>query len=109
MAEDVGDPKQVNNKKRRYDLEQEQRREDFRRVMSTPEGRGVLWRILELCGSFKSSYQGDVHQMLINEGKRVIGLEVFAMFEELKEAGEQTQSKMTQEAKQRQRKVEGNG
>ncbi len=107
MAEDVGDSKQVNSKKKRHQLETEQRTEDFKRVIDTAEGRAVLWRILEMCGQFKSSFQGDIHHMLVNEGKRVIGLEICLMFDELKVAGETAHFQMTSEANYRTRKVEG--
>lgn len=108
MSDDVGDPKLVNPKKKRYQLEEERRIEDFRTVTDTPEGRAVLWRILELCNTYKSSWQGDVHYMLVNEGKRVIGLEIALMFDELKQVGEKANYKMMVEAKDRSRKVEGN-
>lgn len=107
---DVGDPVQVNSKQRRYKLEQDQRKEDFKTVMNTPEGRAVMWRLLEFCGVHSSSYHmnGDINKFLMLEGRRSIGLEVEAMFAEQGLNGEEAMFKMTREAGKRQRKVEGN-
>lgn len=106
---DVGDPVQVNSKKKRWDLEQDRRTEDFKLTMTTPAGRAVMWRLLELCGIYSSSYHGDVNDFLINEGKRKIGLEINAFFAEQGVSGEEAVTKMIHEAGARQRKVEGNG
>ena len=44
------------------------------RLLQTPEGRHLLWRILEQCGVYRSSFVGDPHQTAFLEGQRSIGL-----------------------------------
>lgn len=102
---DVGDAEQVNSRKKRFQLEQDRRLEDFLTVVSTPEGRSVVWQILEMCGVYKVTYYGDVHQAFINEGKRAVGLEIHALFAALKEVGEEKMFSMIREANQRERRV----
>lgn len=108
MVQDVGDPEQVNDKKKRWQLEQEQREHEFLSVASTPEGRAVLWRILELCGIYSSSFTGDVYHAFLAEGKRGIGLKLLSFFSELKDEGDDLMFRMMREAKTRQRKGETN-
>lgn len=46
---------------------------DIKKLLSIPEGRRVIWRILEESGIFKSSFTGN-STTFFNEGKRDIGL-----------------------------------
>lgn len=46
---------------------------DIRKVLSTPEGRRFVWRIMSTCGIFRSSMTGT-SQTFFNEGQREIGL-----------------------------------
>jgi len=56
----------------------EQRREegDLRKVLSIPEGRRFVWKMLSRAGVFRSSFTGNSHTFF-NEGKREIGLGMF--------------------------------
>ncbi len=108
MVQDVGDPEQVNDKKKRWQLEKEQQEHEFRAVASTPEGRAVLWRILELCGLYSSSFTGDVYHAFLAEGRRDVGLKILRLFGELKDEGDSLMFRMMREAKTRQRKGENN-
>lgn len=44
------------------------------RLLQTPEGRHLVWRILEQCGVYRSSFTGDPNQTAFLEGQRSIGL-----------------------------------
>lgn len=57
--------------------------EDLRMVIKKPEGRRVVWGILETCGVFKASFALNSMQSAFNEGKRDIGL---ALLTDLNEA-----------------------
>jgi hypothetical protein len=105
---DVGDPTHVNAKKKRYELEQDRKKDDFLSVMNSVQGRAVLWRILEGCGIYSSSYFGDVNELLMNEGRRKMGLEILAMFAEHGAHGDKAITLMTNEAHDRERKVGNN-
>ena len=47
---------------------------DMRKVISLPEGRRVIWRILSGCGVFRASFALNSMQASFNEGKRDIGI-----------------------------------
>lgn len=56
------------------------REEDqIRQAMSTPLGRGLIWEILASSGVFRSTFTGEAtHTSAYNEGRRAVGLELFA-------------------------------
>lgn len=43
-------------------------------LLSHRFGRDFIWRLLEECRVYQSSYQGNMDETLFNEGKRNIGL-----------------------------------
>ena len=48
------------------------------KVLETPEGRRVLWRVLESAGIYRSTFAGDdTHRSAMLEGRRSMGLELF--------------------------------
>jgi hypothetical protein len=47
---------------------------DLRKILQTPEGRRVIWRILSQAEVFKQTFNPDPHWAAFNEGKRRIGL-----------------------------------
>jgi hypothetical protein len=50
---------------------------DIRKVLSLPEGRRVIWRILGNCGMFRSPYTPkDTNATFVEIGKKEIGLQV---------------------------------
>lgn len=57
--------------------------EDLRMMIKKPEGRRVIWKILETCGVFKASFALNSMQGAFNEGKQDIGL---ALLSDLNEA-----------------------
>lgn len=57
-------------------LRAHQEAEDFRWVVSTPQGRRVMWKLLSDAGVFRSVFSGDALVMAYNEGNRVAGLKL---------------------------------
>jgi hypothetical protein len=53
-----------------------QERSDLKRVMDSPEGRRVLWRIMAYAGTFRPSFSSDNNVMAFNEGARRVGIEL---------------------------------
>ena len=47
----------------------------YQRVLATPEGRRVLWELMEFCGVYTESFTGN-SQTFYNEGRRAVGLKV---------------------------------
>lgn len=74
MDRDVGDAAQVAEAKTVEQLCEEREREELRQVLGTRAGRAVLWRMLERCGIYRTSFTGDPLGMAFREGERNIGL-----------------------------------
>ena len=51
--------------------------DDFKKVLSLPEGRRIMWKILSDAGVFRTSFTGN-STTFFNEGKRDIGLLVLS-------------------------------
>ena len=78
---DVGDEKQVKERKTELDLVREREIEEFRVILKTEAGRAFVWRALSYCkimhrpatdpnGGFETFRQlghGDIGQWLLNE------------------------------------------
>ena len=53
--------------------------DQIRHTMETPLGRGLVWEILASSGVFRSTFTGEsTHTSAYNEGRRAVGLELFA-------------------------------
>lgn len=74
VSKNAGDVKAVRAETKKARLKLEQEREEMRNTLASPDGRAVVWRILEQCGIYRSSFQGEALTMAFNEGKRQIGL-----------------------------------
>lgn len=55
--------------------------DDIRKVASLPQGRKLIWAVLELCDIYSDVFTGNSHTFY-REGKRSVGLEFLAMLEE---------------------------
>lgn len=53
------------------------------RVLSTREGRRVMAMVLDLTGFFVSVSQIDPIQMAVSSGRRDVGVQLYALLEEL--------------------------
>ena len=97
-------PNASNPRHQRF-LERRQKRDrdrelsDLRHVLSTDQGRRVLWRLLEHCSVFRTIWDPSsrIHH---NAGRQDVGHFVMA---ELEEADEEAIYRMMREAKLRQR------
>ena len=94
---DAGDEKQVKNKKSRTQRIEERQTEELKQVLSTYEGRSLLWRVLSMCRIYKDSFTGD-NYTFYNEGKRSVGLDIIT---EIEQAEPHALAKMRDEAVER--------
>ncbi len=79
--------------KTRQEQLRRQEKDDFRRVMSSMQGRRLVWRLLERCGIYRTSFTGESSTTFFNEGRRNIGLWVTdEIFESCPEAHNQMTS-----------------
>ena len=73
----AADEQQVSNAKQKEKLQRERELNDLRFILSTDQGRRTMWRYLELCGVYKSSFTGSSETFFL-EGQRNIGLKIIA-------------------------------
>lgn len=98
LVGNASDSQQVKNAKRSEESKRNQELNDVEFVLSTPQGRRFLWRLLGVCHVFKTSFTGN-STTFFNEGKRDIGLRLLA---DINEASPNSYLKMMQEAKKEQ-------
>ena len=55
-----------------------QQEEDILWLMSEPQGRRIVYGLLEEAGVFRGSYNGNPNDTLYNEGQRAVGLRYLA-------------------------------
>jgi hypothetical protein len=53
---------------------------DFETLMTFPEARAFVNRLLEKCGVYQTSYNAEALDMAYREGKRSIGLWILSQF-----------------------------
>jgi len=92
IAEPEAIKKNLSKEKRRALREQA----DLKHVLSSKEGRAVIWRYLEECGIFQSSMGLDAW-IYFKEGKRSIGLK---LLQEVMSVDESKYLLMAKEAKE---------
>lgn len=73
------DGREEKKKKRQEILQREREREieDLKKILSLPEGRRYIWKLMSVAGVFKTSFTGN-STTFFNEGKREIGLMVIS-------------------------------
>ena len=67
-----------------YEERRKQDRADLGAIFSTREGARFFSALLDLCGVFRLSYQGEeTHATAFKEGARNVGLQVLSALEEI--------------------------
>lgn len=62
--------------RKKQELRAHREAEDFRWIVSTPQGRRFVWEMLAQAGVFRSVFSADALVMAYNEGNRVAGLKL---------------------------------
>lgn len=70
----AADPAQVQNAKESERNTRKAELRDLGAVLGTPEGRRVLWRVLEVAGVHRSTFNPHGSISAFNEGMRNVGL-----------------------------------
>lgn len=72
---DTGDPKEVKRNKTKRQLRRDREIIDLKTILDLAGGRDFVWRLLEQCGIYHTSFAGENTNLTnFNEGKRQIGL-----------------------------------
>lgn len=69
----VSDEGQVKDMSAKAKLLRERELNDLRFLLNSPEGRRYLWRLMEFCGVYKTSFTGSSETFYL-EGQRNVGL-----------------------------------
>lgn len=96
---DAGEPGQVKARKTKAELRKEAEVEYLRSLLETYGGRATVWRWLEWCGVYKTSFTGN-SETFFKEGMRNIGLKIL---EEVFEASPNIYGLMRAEAVEREK------
>lgn len=70
------DPEQVELAEKRANAKASQAENDLKFLLSSKQGRRFLWKQLEFCRVFSTSFTGN-SQTFFNEGMRNVGLKLF--------------------------------
>jgi len=81
LVQNSADPDQVKKAKDKEKYNREDELHDLKQVLSTNEGKRFIWRYLEKCGVFTSSFTGN-SETFFKEGGRNIGLQLLADVQE---------------------------
>ena len=71
---DTGDQKQVKKAKKKQKLQNQIEREELKALLKDPTFRRFLWRFMERCGIYHTTFTGESLSSAFEEGKRQIGL-----------------------------------
>jgi hypothetical protein len=99
LVSNAADPDQVRAASKKEKNSRELELTDFAHVMSTPQGRRFIWRLLDETGFQKSSFTGN-SATFFNEGMRNVGLKIWA---DMNEACPDRYIEMLSEARQREK------
>lgn len=97
----ASDPRQVKERVDRETLDREQELNDIRALMHDEWGRRMMWRLLEMAGVYRSSFDASNNRICFNEGRRDVGLHLLA---DVDEACPEAMVLMSKEAKLRETK-----
>lgn len=75
LVKNAADEQQVERAKERTLSKEEKDANDLRWVLNSKPGRRFMWRLLEECGVYKTSFTGN-SATFFNEGMRNIGLKL---------------------------------
>lgn len=92
----AADPKIVKEKGQKAKSRAERDIDDVATILSDIRGRRFLWRYLQECGVFKTSFNNSGSVTAFNEGMRNIGLKLLA---EIMEADSEAYVLMAKESK----------
>lgn len=73
----VADKNQVDRAKQKEKFNREDELKDLQFILNSIEGKRFVWRYLEKCGVFQSSFTGN-SETYFREGERNIGLQLLA-------------------------------
>ena len=71
---DTGDVKQVRKRRTKAQLANQKNTEELRRLLADKKMRDFMWRLLEQCKVYHTTFTGAGPTTFFNEGQRQVGL-----------------------------------
>ena len=102
QVKNAADESDVNKAREKEKFGRERELSDIQHILSTAQGRRFLWRYLETCGIYRSSFTGSSETFYL-EGQRNIGLKLLA---DITEASPESYMLMMKAQKQREKNNE---
>jgi hypothetical protein len=78
LVQNASDESQVKKAEKREAFGRERDTDDLKSVLSTVQGRRFVWKYLEKCGVYTTSFSESPHRTMFLEGQRNIGLMLMA-------------------------------
>jgi hypothetical protein len=78
LVQNAADEQQVKEAKKKEKFTRESELADLKTVLETAAGQRLLWRVLEKCGTFESTYSDIPHRMAYHAGRQDVGHFVLA-------------------------------
>ncbi len=80
---DLGDEADVEKAQQEHEVKEFLSKEEFRDLLVQKSFRKFVWTVLHDCGIYSMSFFGDVHDGLVREGQRKIGLLMIGKLEQV--------------------------
>ena len=81
LVRNVGNEKQLRKADEEIKARRKKEIDDMLFVLASEQGRRVMWRILQMCGTFECSFHPSA-AISFQEGQRNIGLRILLMVDE---------------------------
>lgn len=76
MQKNVADEKQIKDARLHERFAKRKEQEDIQFLLSTPQGRRYIWKVLSICGVYRQSAVDSGSWTYFNEGRRSVGLKL---------------------------------
>jgi len=77
MVKNAANESQAKDSQQKQKLKQDVDDNDLRFILASPQGQRFVWKLLQSCGVFKSSFTGSSETFFL-EGQRNIGLKLIS-------------------------------
>lgn len=77
LVKNAADPEQVKEAADKEKFKREHEIDDVRYILASQQGRRFIWKYLDFCGVFRTSFTGN-SETFFKEGIRNVGLKILA-------------------------------
>lgn len=98
LVKNAADESQVKGAEKAEKRAKQREMNEILTILQTSQGRQYIWRLLEKCGVYQSSFDNSGSRVYFNEGQRNIGLMILA---DVNDADPDAYVTMMKEAKER--------